>query len=186
MNVTSISNKPVNKALLNIKVMLGLLSNKRYVIPLTVTLTLAFFYSTVSYAAEPNAIRNELTPNNSIEHNLAAKQGRHHKMERMAKRLQLNTKQREEIKAIKLQAKKNNKAVFESIKRYRNELKVLIQADFFDEQAVTSLHQSYQSNLMQAALAKAKTQHATFQVLTAKQQTQWLAFTEKRHKNRFK
>lgn len=105
---------------------------------------------------------------------------------KMARHLQLTDTQKQEMKAIRLAAKEQNKALRDSLKQFRSEMKTLSQADVFDEHAFTALYNAYQPSLAQAALTKAKTRHAIYQVLTAEQKQQWQSFMEKRKQKRAK
>ena len=103
-----------------------------------------------------------------------------HTMKRMIKVLSLSDQQQVQIKAIRVQAKEQHKSLRASMKTFRNEAKVLVQAETFDEQAFIALQGAYQPSFEQAALAKAKTKHAIFNVLTTEQQNKWKAMMEKR------
>lgn len=103
---------------------------------------------------------------------------------KMARHLELTDAQKQEMKAIKLAAKEQNKSLRDSLKQFRSEMKTLTQADVFDEHAFTALYNAYQPSLAQAALAKAKTKNAIYQVLTAEQKQQWQSFMEKRKQKR--
>lgn len=102
-----------------------------------------------------------------------------HMMKKMAKYLGLSDEQKTEIKLIKEQAKTQHEPLRVEIKQFKEAEKLLLQADEFDEQAYITLHASFQEAFAQASLAKAKTKHALFNVLTAEQQTKWLSKKEK-------
>jgi Spy/CpxP family protein refolding chaperone len=142
-------------------------------------LTLTLLSSHVSYAVEPQEIEADKT-----HFTMMTQQGQHNKMRYMMKKLQLDTKQQSDIKAIRKAAKEQNRTLFESLKYYRSELALLSRADFFDEQAITDLHSAFQINLAQATLIKAKTRHAILQVLSEQQKSEWFALIEKRQERK--
>ncbi|TPH17751.1 Spy/CpxP family protein refolding chaperone [Litorilituus lipolyticus] len=105
---------------------------------------------------------------------------------KMAKVLELTDSQKEQIKTIKLSAKEQNQTLKESLKQMKVEQKALIHADVFDEHAFTALFNAYQPTIAQAALAKAKTKHAIYNVLTAEQKAKWQTFMDKKQQRRKK
>ena len=106
-----------------------------------------------------------------------------HMMKRMTKVLSLSEEQQTQIKALKTQAKEQHELQRESVKKFKDEEKLLLQAETFDEQAYIALHASYQDTFTQMALTRAKTKHAIFNVLTTEQQEKWLTKMDKRKKN---
>ncbi len=96
-----------------------------------------------------------------------------HMMKRMTKVLSLSEQQQVQIKAIKTQAKEQHELLIESMKKFKGEEKLLLQAQSFDEEAFTTLHNTYQPTFAQMALTRAKTKHAIFNVLTTDQQEKW-------------
>lgn len=167
------NNQFINKKLISAKK-----ASKMQIIPL-VAFTLAFLSSQASYAEEQVELEADTT--RSV---MKAKHGRHNQMNYMIRKLQLDTKQQADIKAIRKAVKVENKAVFESLKRYHSELNLLIKADYFDEQAAITLHNAYQLNLTQVAITKAKTRHDILQVLSEQQKVKWFALIEKRQEKR--
>lgn len=108
-----------------------------------------------------------------------------YKVQRMAKVLSLSEQQQVKIKEIKSQGKEQHQALRALMKKFKYAEKQLVQTVTFDEAAFTALHNEYQPIFSQAALIRAKTKHAVFNVLTAEQQEKWLKIT-KRHKGRDK
>lgn len=106
-----------------------------------------------------------------------------HMMKRMTKALSLTESQQTQIKAIKTQAKEQHDVLRESMKKFKEAEKPLLQAETFDEQAYVALHTSYQDTFAQMALTRAKTKHAIFNVLTAEQQAKWISKMDKRKKD---
>ena len=94
----------------------------------------------------------------------------HRQFKRMAKHLELNDQQKAQIKSLKGQAKANRTAMKEKMKSYKVQVKALVQAEYFDENAFVTLQQSYQDVFAQAALSRAKHQHEMMKILTPEQQ----------------
>lgn len=111
-------------------------------------------------------------------------QGHHqkgkHMMKRMVKALSLTDEQQVQIKALKTQAKEQHDVFRESMTKFKDAEKALIQADSFDEQAYAALHTAYQDTFSQMAISRAKTKHAMFNVLTTEQQEKWQTKMEER------
>lgn len=105
-------------------------------------------------------------------------------MKRMAKMLELSEQQQAQIKTIKEQAKDQNEILRDSMKKFRESEKALIQAEEFDEQAFLALQLVNQQIFSDMALNRAKTKHALFNVLTTEQQEKWQNKMKKR-KERF-
>ncbi|MCW8832612.1 MAG: Spy/CpxP family protein refolding chaperone [Colwellia sp.] len=118
----------------------------------------------------------------SPKHHQRGERFKDHSMKRMIKALSLSEQQQGEIKAIRALAKEQHKELHASLQQFKKEVKVLVQAKNFDEQAFIALQGAYQPSFEQAALAKAKTKNAIFNVLSAEQQQKWLKIMEKRNK----
>lgn len=101
-------------------------------------------------------------------------------MKLMVKELSLTDAQQVQIKALKTQAKEQREVFRESMQKFKDAEKALVQAASFDEQAFTTLHTSYQDTIAQMALARAKTKNAIFNVLTTEQQEKWEEKMEER------
>jgi protein CpxP len=106
-------------------------------------------------------------------------------MKRMAKALSLSEEQKAEIKVIKTQAKEQHQTLRTSMKEFKVAEKKLVQAETFDEQAFSALHDTYQPVLKQLALIRVKTKQAIFNVLNTEQQEKWQAMA-KHHKGKGK
>ncbi len=106
--------------------------------------------------------------------------GGEHRMKRMINALELSEEQQVQIKAVKMQAKEQNKTLRDSMKQFKAAEKRLLQAEAFDEQAYIALHEAHQQTFAKMALTRAKTKHAIFNVLTTEQQKKWLQTMEKR------
>lgn len=122
----------------------------------------------------------------SPKHHQKSKDHRGSKMKRMIRALSLSEQQQVQIKAIKSQAKVQHNSMRDSMKEYRSKAKTLIQTEKFDEPAFVALQAAYQASFEQLGLAKAKTKHAIFNVLTTEQQSKWLTMMEKRKEKYFR
>ncbi len=109
-----------------------------------------------------------------------------HMIKRMVKVLSLSEQQQVQIKVIKTQAKEQSEVLRDSMKKFKEAEKLLLQAESFDESAFTALQASYQQTFAKIALTRAKTKHAIFNVLTTEQQEKWLLVMEERKEKRHK
>ncbi len=66
------------------------------------------------------------------------------------------------------------------LESYHDEMKALIEAGSFDEQALLSLRAKYRDTFDQLALIKAKSRYDFLQMLTAEQKAKMAEFVEKR------
>lgn len=98
----------------------------------------------------------------------------------MARHLDLTNEQKSEIKTIFKTAKTNANVNKQAMKNFKKEVKALVHADTFDEQAFINLHTANQVQIQNMALAKAKVKHQVFNVLTPEQQEKWQNFKEKK------
>ncbi|WDE12282.1 Spy/CpxP family protein refolding chaperone [Thalassomonas haliotis] len=109
----------------------------------------------------------------------SSEQMRHHggkgKMRRMARHLELDQAQISEIRAIRQAAWDENAELRDTMITFREEMKALLAADIFDEEAFAALQEKYQASFQQQGLIKAKTKHAVIQVFSEEQKEKWLA-----------
>ncbi len=112
--------------------------------------------------------------------------GSEHRMKRMIKALALSEDQQVQIKEIRIEAKAQYGDLRDSMQQFRTEVKALVQAEIFDEQAFIALQGAYQPSFAQAGLAKAKTKHAIFNILTTEQKNEWSEIMAKRKEKRNK
>lgn len=91
------------------------------------------------------------------------------KLAKMARFLELNQDQKEQIKAIFKDAKQERMTMKSSNLTYREQTKNLMENATFDEEAFTSMFKENQEKIMAKALMKAKFKHAIYQVLTDEQ-----------------
>lgn len=108
------------------------------------------------------------------------KHSQHKQLKKMARYLDLTAEQKSEIKDIFTAAKSNRNVEKQAMNDFKLEVKALVQADTFDEQAFKNLHSAHQVQIQNVALEKAKVKHQIFNVLTPEQQEKWLEFKEKR------
>ncbi|WP_281560906.1 Spy/CpxP family protein refolding chaperone [Thalassomonas sp. RHCl1] len=97
------------------------------------------------------------------------------KMRRMARHLGLDEAQISEIRAIHQAARDENTELRDTMKTFREEMKTLLAAETFDEEAFAELQEKYQESFQQKGLLRAKTKHAVIQVFTDEQKEKWLA-----------
>lgn len=90
-------------------------------------------------------------------------------MKRMVKKLDLTEVQQTQVAEIKKETKAEVIALKSVMKAYREQLKTLMDAEVFDEQAFTQLHSDNQDIFAAKALIQAKSKFKMKQVLTTKQ-----------------
>lgn len=137
-----------------------------------------------SYAFQEPVVNNEVQQ--PIE-NIQLKKNKHHKkakhhFNKMAKKLQLTDEQKMLMKAIHQQSKVDFENTHTEMKAFREQVKSLMEANIFDEQAFSAVYSQYQTTFEQAALLKAKKKHAISKILTVEQKEKWQKFNEKRGK----
>lgn len=89
---------------------------------------------------------------------------------KMAKRLGLDEAQKDQMAAIKSQAKESASELKTSLKSFKQAERALIQSAEFTADAWTNLHQQHQADFLAMAVLKANTKHQMWNVLTAEQQ----------------
>jgi len=156
-----------------------------YVKPLLITTSfVAMLSSPTGYAVQPiEQVKlqenSQATITNVEQAQKYQKRNKAHKrngaalLRKMAIMLDLSQDQQDQIRAIKQAAKLSSVDFRVTMKTFRGEVKVLMQAEYFDEQAFTQLQSRYQPTFAQVALMKAKTKHAIAKVLTVEQRAKW-------------
>ncbi|WDE04983.1 Spy/CpxP family protein refolding chaperone [Thalassomonas viridans] len=96
-------------------------------------------------------------------------------MRKMARYLELDESQISEIRAIFQAARDENTELRATMGSFKEEMKTLLAADSFDEEAFAALQAKYQDSFQQKGLLRAKTRHAVIQVFTDEQKEKWLA-----------
>jgi protein CpxP len=108
-------------------------------------------------------------------------------MTKLAKKLNFSANQQEQMQAIKASGKAEMLALKPAMKAYREQVKALMAAEYFDEQAFMTLQSSNQAVFSEKALIKAKTKFKMKNLLTAEQLEQLSELKSKRrgkHKNK--
>lgn len=113
------------------------------------------------------------------------KQHKQHKkmkkhLHRLAKKLDLTSEQRSEIKLIFTNIKEDRQAHKTAFSGFKEDVKSLLQASQFDENNFNALYRQYQPHFQQAIMEKAKARHGVMQVLTPKQQEKYLLMRKNR------
>jgi protein CpxP len=101
------------------------------------------------------------------------------KLEKLARKLGLSESQQADIKVLKSKEKVETQALKPAIKAFREQVKTLMSAEVFDEEAFRQLHASNQDVFASQALIKAKSKFAMKSVLT---QEQLEKFNKMKHK----
>lgn len=101
-------------------------------------------------------------------------------LHRLAKKLDLTSEQRNEIKAIYVAMKEDRKADEKSLSSYKEQMNSLLKAGKFDETKFSVIYDKYQKNFKMVAMEKAKRRHAILQVLTPEQQSKYLTMRKHR------
>ena len=114
-------------------------------------------------------VKPELLPAIAHEHGEGGFHGKKRALKHMARYLGLSDEQIDQIKEIKAQAKTDREASKSTMVMFGEQVKALMENEEFDESSFLALHSEYQSSLTQAALQRAKTKHAIYQVLTEEQ-----------------
>ena len=161
-----------------------------YVKPLLITTSfVALLSSTTGYAVQPTEQmkHQENSQATIMKAEQIQKYQKHHKahkrngaasLRKMAIMLDLSQAQQDNIISIKQSAKLSSVDFRMTMKAFRDDVKVLMQAEYFDEQAFTVLQSRYQPAFAQLALMKAKTKHAIAKVLTVEQRVKWFQLTK--------
>ncbi|WP_286233847.1 Spy/CpxP family protein refolding chaperone [Thalassotalea sediminis] len=102
------------------------------------------------------------------------------KLAKMAKMLNLDSEQKEQIKAIYRQAKSDKQQNRSENRGYRQKLKALIHSNSFNEQAFLTLYNSNYQHMADAALQRAKVKNAIYNILTSEQQEKFKKLKAKR------
>jgi protein CpxP len=140
--------------------------------------------TTLVFVPYASAAVEQAGTKHSHEGNKAKGERKHHMMQKfkkMARFLQLSEEQRTEVKTIFAQVKIDKTNHREVINDFKDQVKHLMNTPTFDEKAFTELHQQYQPQFSAAALLKAKTRHALFQILTEEQKVKLAEKKDKRH-----
>ncbi|MDX1676668.1 Spy/CpxP family protein refolding chaperone [Arsukibacterium sp.] len=102
--------------------------------------------------------------------------------QKMLAGLELNRSQQQQLRQL-LKAHKVSKPERADREQMRGTLRQLIQADYFDEAAVTGVLQKQQQQQMEYRLARLKLRHQVYQLLTPEQRQQLATWQQKRKLN---
>ncbi len=102
------------------------------------------------------------------------------KLAKLARKLGLSESQQAEFKALKSDEKTQMQALKPAMKSFREQVKTLMSADTFDEQAFIQLQASNQDVFASMALIKAKSKFAMKSVLTEEQLEKFRSMKHKR------
>ncbi len=141
---------------------------------MTTSLCSALVLSTISYAG------SESTPDNFAvnEQNYQAITAK--KLAKLSRKLELTDKQQADIKTLKRAEQDELEKFKPAMKAFRQQVKTLMSAENFDEQAFIALQAGNQDIFNQVALIKAKNKFAMKDVLTPEQFEQLNAMKFKR------
>jgi Spy/CpxP family protein refolding chaperone len=103
-----------------------------------------------------------------------------HKLKGMMKALKLSDQQKEQMKAIKQNARSENEALLVQMKEFKDKRKSIVNSDELNEAEFIALLNEYQSVRSQLMLNKAKNKHAMRQVLTEEQREKMNSYKQKR------
>ncbi|WP_019027634.1 Spy/CpxP family protein refolding chaperone [Colwellia piezophila] len=142
-------------------------------IALATSLCSVLVLSTTSFASEDN---NKHHASHEINHQHMSEK----KFAKLSRKLGLSESQQADIKALKSEAKLEMAAFMPAMEAFRQQVKVLMSAESFDEQAFNALYQSNQDVFTAMALVKAKSKFAMKSVLTEEQQEKFSTMKHKR------
>lgn len=91
------------------------------------------------------------------------------------KQLDLSQEQRQDLRQLLRESKGDMQSVSQDMKAFRQNMLLLVQADTYDQDAVTSLLEENQEVRTQKRLRKAQKQHLLFQSLTPEQQDKFVS-----------
>ena len=101
-------------------------------------------------------------------------------MKMMARHLDLTELQKDQMRELLIGAKEGAEQRKIEFGNYQSQMKALIQADEFDEEAFNALNETYQPMFKEKALAKARMKHAMYQLLDAEQREKLETMKSKR------
>ena len=102
------------------------------------------------------------------------------KLAKLSRKLGLTESQQADIKALKAEEKTQMQALKPAMKAFREQVKTLMSADSFDEQAFIQLQASNQETFAAMALIKVKSKFAMKSVLTEQQLEKFRSMKHKR------
>jgi len=133
--------------------------------------------STASFANSDDSNRHSIHQEGSEK---GHQQMSEKKLAKLARKLGLSESQQEEFKALKDEEKAQMLALKPAMNAFREQVKTLISADSFDEQAFIELQANNQDVFSSMALIKAKSKFAMKSVLTEEQLEKFRSMKHKR------
>ena len=125
------------------------------------------------------AFAQTVTAKPLINHGYEYQQLSHKKFARLTKKLSLSQTQQENIKSLKQSTHEEMAALKPAMQSFRTQVKTLLSAETFDEQAFIVLREGNQDIFTAMAVIKAKHKFAMKNILTEEQFTE---FTQMKHK----
>lgn len=142
-------------------------------IAISTSLCSALILTPVSFAGNDS-------PNHQGNHEQNHQQMSEKKLAKLTRKLGLSQSQQADIKALKSEEKAQMLAIKPAMKAFRQQVKTLMSADSFDEQAFIQLQASNQDVFSAMALIKAKSKFAMKSVLTEEQLDKFSLIKHKR------
>jgi protein CpxP len=142
-------------------------------IAISTSLCSALILTPVSFAGNDS-------PNHQGNHEQNHQQMSEKKLAKLTRKLGLSQSQQADIKALKSEEKAQMLAIKPAMKAFRQQVKTLMSADSFDEQAFIQLQASNQDVFSAMALIKAKSKFAMKSVLTEDQLDKFSLIKHKR------
>jgi len=102
------------------------------------------------------------------------------RLHRLAKKLDLTTEQKSEIKVIFAGMKEIRQTKKRALSGFKEQIQSLLQASEFDENKFANIYTEFQPIFQKSAMEKAKTRHAVLQILTPEQQKKFLTMRKHR------
>jgi len=133
----------------------------------------ALVLAPISFAGSGNS-------NHQGGHDISGQQMTEKKLAKLSRKLGLTESQQADIKALKSEEKTQMQALKPAMKAFREQVKTLMLAESFDEQAFIQLQASNQDVFAAMALVKAKSKFAMKSVLTEQQLEKFRSMKHKR------
>ena len=118
--------------------------------------------------------------NHQGSHDKSDQQMSEKKLAKLSRKLGLTESQQADIKALKAEEKMQMQVLKPAMKAFREQVKTLMSADSFDEQAFIQLQASNQETFAAMALIKVKSKFAMKSVLTEQQLEKFRSMKHKR------
>jgi protein CpxP len=143
-------------------------------IAIVISLCSALILSTASVAGGDRSGHHEKG------HGINQQQMSEKKLAKLTRKLGLSESQQAELKALKSEESAKMQAIKPAMKAFREQVKVLMSADSFDEPAFIQLQESNQDVFAQMALIKARSKFSMKSILTQEQLEKFRSMKNKR------